>query len=98
MATELRVRTLDACLARLEEAHVQGETSVSEALFKCVSPHVPGIQPGMRIRSALDATFKEQEKVLAGRVTSVALAAQRSATGELTEEEARTLTRRIREE
>lgn len=100
MPTDIRLKTLDACLSRLEEAHERGETAVTDALFNSVSAHVPAVQPGMRIAAALEATFKEQERCLAGKAAGQSLERPASGArgGELTTDEARALTFRIRQE
>ncbi len=97
---------LDSCLTQLEDAHERGETSVSDGLFNSIAAHVPQVRPGMRIAAALDAVFKEQAKCLpvhtadAARPTASSQAPHSAGapTDELTVEEARVLTRRIREE
>jgi hypothetical protein len=99
VSTSIGLKTLDACLARLEAAHERGEKSVSAALCNSVSSHVPAVRPGMLIALALEATFKEQERWLTGLGGGAADRSGRPAGGiGLTAEEARALTARIKQE
>ena len=57
---------LDACLQDLEDAHERDERHVSKELAMRVGAHVPGVVPGMRIRSAIDRVLSAQEPYVHG--------------------------------
>src|SRR5579859_3017904 len=98
MATDIRLKQLDVCLGRLEEAQERGEKAVSEVVSGSISALVPTVRSGMSISEALVATFKEQERYMCGGAASVKTGAGAAVGGQLSRDEARTLTVRIRDE
>lgn len=102
-----RLRTLDACLDVLEDAHLRGEVEVSPWVAARVRPHVAPVALGMPIADAIEEVFTAQEPCLADARPDLATARPREAgpsspradeaAGRLLNEEgARDLTERIR--
>jgi hypothetical protein len=72
-----RLRYLDACLGRLEEAHLRGEQRVSASLAARIEPHVPAIRAGILIIDAIDLVLRDQEPHLTGQTVEGADPADR---------------------
>jgi hypothetical protein len=100
-AARKRIRALDACLWRLEEASEHGAVTVSRDLLAAFPLQVPGLSEGVPVRAAIDLLFREQARWLpeshdGGPVRLVPTLVQPRASQPLSRDEARTLTERIR--
>ena len=83
-ADRRRLRTLDACLGLLEEAHVRGEQRVSAQLAARIRPHAPAVRADLLIADAIDAVLRDQEPHMVDSGAREAVddaVAQRSALG-----------------
>jgi hypothetical protein len=62
-----RLRVLDACLQRLENAHEHNLLTVSPGLAETLRTQVTGIEVGMTITEAIEVVLREQEPCLRSR-------------------------------
>ena len=102
------IKVLDACLGALEDASVRGESILGDSLAARVSRYVPGATPTSSVREVHDLVFAIQERWLRPNrpdsppVGSVVAKEGRASNGSLKDnlsaEEARGLTRRIKME
>jgi hypothetical protein len=64
-STRRRLRTLDACLNELENAHERGEIVLDPPLALVLQVHVADVRPGLSIAQAIELVLAEQARCMA---------------------------------